>query len=268
VTDLREHLVVVRGGGDLGTGVAWRLRRAGFPVVVLDLPRPLAVRRTVAFASAIIDGSIVVDGVGAVHVPDAGAVRDVLSENRIPVIASDVVPDLAQPHSVIVDARVAKRVLDTRIDDAPFVVALGPGFVAGVDCDAVVETKRGHRLGRVIWEGPAAADTGTPGVLGGASAERVVRSPVSGNVSWTSTIGDIVGAGDLLGSIDGEPIAAPIAGVVRGLIAPGPVDVGLKIGDIDPRGDAGAATEISDKALSVGGGVLEAILVWLNGAET
>lgn len=261
MTTFSDRLVVVRGGGDLGTGVAWRLRRVGFPVVVLDLDRPLAVRRTVAFSSAITEGSIVVDGIEAVFVAGPAEVPSTMNDGRVPVMASDVVPDLPVEPSVIVDARLAKRPLDTHIDQAPFVVALGPGFVAGVDCHAVVETKRGHRLGRVIWEGPAAPNTGVPGTLGGASSRRVMRAEIAGDLVWAVEIGDIVAAGQPMGAIGGTPVVASIAGTVRGLIAAGPVEPNLKIGDIDPRGDPEASTEISDKALSVAGGVLEAVLV-------
>lgn len=260
-----DHLVVVRGGGDLGTGVAWRLRRTGFPVVVLELGRPLAVRRTVAFSTAVAEGGIVVEGIEAVLVGDAAAAEEAASPGRVPVLVADTLPEFPTAPAVVVDARLAKRVLDTRIDQAPFVVALGPGFVAGGDCHAVVETQRGHRLGRVIWDGPAAPDTGVPGELGGVSAKRVLHADTEGTISWSVDFGAIVGAGEVIGSIGDVPITAPISGTVRGLIAPGPVDTGLKIGDIDPRGDAVASTEISDKALSIAGGVLEAILVWLAG---
>lgn len=266
MTAFSEDLVVVRGGGDLGTGVAWRLRRVGFPVVVLDLERPLAVRRTVAFSTAITEGSIVVDGIEAVRVPGASDVGAIADEGRIPVLASETIPEFPAPPSVVVDARLAKRVLDTRIDQAPLVVALGPGFVAGVDCHAVVETKRGHRLGRVIWDGPAAPNTGIPGTLGGVSAQRVMRAEVAGELRWDVAIGDTVTRGQRMGAIGDEAVSATLDGTVRGLIAPGPVDPNLKIGDIDPRGDPVASTEISDKSLSVAGGVLEAVLTWWTGA--
>lgn len=258
-----DVLVVVRGGGDLGTGVAWKLRRVGFPVIVLELARPLAVRRTVAFASAITDGSIVVDGIEAVRADDPDAALSSVGRGRVPVIVSDVVPTLARPPSVVIDARLAKRALDTRIDQAPFVVALGPGFVAGEDCDAVVETMRGHRLGRVIWDGPAAPNTGVPGHLGGATVDRLVRAAAAGELTWNVRFGDVVDPGQELGTIDGAAVTARIGGTVRGLITPGPVSPGLKLGDIDPRGDPAASTEISDKSRAVAGGVLEAILVWL-----
>jgi xanthine dehydrogenase accessory factor len=165
----------------------------------------------------------------------------------------------------VVDARMAKRNLGTTSADARLVVGLGPGFSAGEDCHAVVETMRGPHLGRVIWSGPAADNTGTPGVLGGRSADRVIWASRTGTVRWRRSIGDRVVSGETLGSVEGIEITAPFDGVVRGLLADGQrVEAGVKIADIDPRGDAATATEISDKALAVGGGVLEAVLTWLN----
>ncbi|HEX6384623.1 MAG TPA: selenium-dependent molybdenum cofactor biosynthesis protein YqeB, partial [Anaerolineae bacterium] len=159
----------------------------------------------------------------------------------------------------------AKRNIDTRIDQAPLVIALGPGFTAGVDCHAVIETMRGHWLGRVIWDGSALPNTGTPGIVAGKGAERVLRAPVGGMVDWGLEIGDFVAAGDLIGSVAGEPVVAPFDGVLRGLIAPGTtVRAGLKIGDLDARADRSACFTISDKALAIGGGVLEAILTRMN----
>jgi xanthine dehydrogenase accessory factor len=263
VIDPSSHLVVVRGGGDLGSGVIWRLRRVGFPVVVLELERPLTVRRTVAYSSAVIDGRITIDGIEGVRVDSTESAIEAAHGRAVAVMVAPAVPSFPVPISVLVDARLAKRKLDTTRDQAPFVVALGPGFDAGVDCDAAVETMRGHRLGRVIWDGPAAANTGVPGEIGGASAERVLRAERDGTVRWDVTFGDVVEAGQVLGWIDAEVVSAQIAGTIRGLLLPGPVTAGLKIGDIDPRFDPAAIDQISDKALSIGGGVLEAVLVWL-----
>ncbi|HVA85464.1 MAG TPA: molybdenum hydroxylase, partial [Candidatus Saccharimonadales bacterium] len=168
------------------------------------------------------------------------------------------------PVSVLVDARIAKNALDTRVGQAPFVLGLGPGFVVGVHCDAVIETMRGHRLGSVIWNGSAVPNTGIPGELGGASAERVIRAEAAGHLAWDVGFGETVEAGQRLGTIGDVPVTARIGGTVRGMIAPGEVTPGLKIGDVDPRPDAGMIAHISDKALAVGGGALEAVLVWLN----
>lgn len=261
--DLSEHLVVVRGGGDLGSGVIWRMRRVGFPVVVLELERPLSVRRTVSYSSAITEGSILIDGIEGVRVASPEEAIEVADHGSVPVLLSREIPRF--PISVIVDARLAKRNLGTTMGQAPFVVALGPGFSAGSDCHAVVETMRGHRLGRVIWDGSAAPNTGVPGEIGGASAERVLRAGSGGELVWTASFGDLVEPGQSLGTIDGAPVRAKIGGTVRGLLLPGPVTPGLKIGDIDPRCDPSALRQISDKARSIGGGVLEAVLVWIGG---
>jgi len=265
--NLSEHLVVVRGAGDLGSGVIWRMRRVGFPVVALELERPLTVRRSVAYSSALDEGSILIDGIKGERVASADEAFETASRGVVAVLVSPVVPTFPEPASVLVDARLAKRALDTTIDQAPFVVGLGPGFTAGQDCHAVIETMRGHRLGRVIWDGQATPNTGVPGEIGGASADRVLRASTDGALHWDASIGDVVSQGQLLGSIGDTPVTSKIGGTVRGLIRPGSVTAGLKIGDVDPRFDPSAIQQISDKALSIGGGVLEAVLVWL-GNET
>ena len=262
MSDFGDHVVVFRGGGDIGTGAIWRLRRVGFPVVVLELERPLTIRRTVAFSSAVTEGAITIDGIEGVRVSTPGEALDAASPGVVPVLVAPEIPDMER--SVVVDARLAKVNLDTAPDDAPFVVALGPGFTAGVDCHAIVETMRGHDLGRVIWEGPAAANTGVPGVIGGASGERVIHAAASGDLMWDVTFGDLVEQDQQIGRIDDSPVCTKIAGTVRGLLLPGPVNEGLKIADVDPRFDPESVGRISDKSLSIGGGVLEAVLVWLN----
>ena len=258
-----DHLVLLRGGGDLATGVAWRLSRAGFPVVVTELAEPLTIRRAVAASAAITAGSTDIEGLRAVRCADVAEAVEAAHDGLLGLLVDPGLPDVGA--WAVADARMGKRNLGTRIDDARLVVGLGPGFTAGVDCHALIETKRGHHLGRVIWKGPAAADTGTPGVVGGRSAKRVIWAPESGKVKWLVSIGDEVAAGDPLGSVGSSTIAAPFDGVVRGLLADGQVvGAGLKIADVDPRGDPSAAFEISDKALAVGGGVLEAVMTWLN----
>jgi len=291
-----DHLILLRGGGDLATGVAYRLHKAGFPLIVLELPHPLVVRRRVALATAVLEGEVAVEDLRAVRVDTVEQAWVLAMGGAIPVLvapelttddgsqttddrpppadgASSVVRRLSSTvrglsSVVLVDARMAKRPLDTRIDQAPLVIALGPGFTAGVDCHAVIETNRGHRLGRVIWQGPAEPNTGTPGVVGGKGAERVLRAPVAGVVSWDKEIGDRVREGEMLGEVAGRPVVAPFDGVVRGLIAPGTVvPAGIKIGDVDPRGDVDACFTISEKALAIGGGVLEAILTYLSAQQ-
>lgn len=267
--DLFPELVLVRGGGDLATGVVARLSRAGFPVVVTELANPLTVRRAVALSSAVQDGEVKVEGVIGRRVSDAVGAVELARSGVVPVLVSPDLPDLGVPSDVIIDARLAKRNIDTTLRQAPLVVGLGPGFHAGVDCHAVVETMRGHHLGRVLWSGSAQPNTGTPGIVGGRGAERVLRSPLAGSVEWEATIGDTVTEGQTLGLVETGAVFAPFDGVVRGLIRSGTVvPAGLKIGDVDPRADRSACFEISDKALAVGGGVLEAVLMARRNADS
>lgn len=257
-----EHLCVLRGGGDLATGVAWRLHRAGFPVVITELAEPLTVRRLVSLSTAVTTGTIDIEGMVGRLAADPDEARAIATGGEVGVIVSPGLPPLDA--SVVVDARMAKRNLDTSHHDAPLLIGLGPGFTAGDDCHAVIETLRGHRLGRVLWDGAAAPDTGVPGSIGGHDFDRVVRAPASGIIRWEHEIGDRVEAGSTLGQVDGADVMATISGVVRGLILDGTVVArDLKIGDIDPRADAAACREISDKALAIGGGVLEAVMTWL-----
>ncbi len=249
--------IIVRGAGDIATGTLLRLKRCGFSVAALEAPHPTAIRRTVAFSQAAYDGTATVEGMTARLVdalPDAPV-------DWIPLLldpAGDTIKS-ARP-AAVVDAILAKKNLGTVMDMAPAVVALGPGFTAGRDCHAVVETKRGHSLGRVIWQGMAAPNTGIPGVVNGYGIERVIYAPVDGFIHIISDIGSKVGKGDSIAEIGGISIAAPISGVVRGMLPEGfPVWQGLKTADIDPREDADWRT-VSDKAMAVAGGVLEALM--------
>jgi len=263
----RDHLVVVRGGGDLGTGVVFRLRRAGFPVIVLEIPQPMAIRRSVAVASAVLEGRARIEDMDAILIDDPATALETARSGAVPVMIDAALPPPPINPSVIVDARLAKYNIDTTREDAPLVVALGPGFTAGEDCDAVIETMRGHSLGRVIWEGSASPNTGIPGLVGGESAARVVRAPTPGILSWKVTIGDMVATGQVLGDINGVPIRSRVGGVVRGQLPAGyDVEWNWKLADVDPRAERSACFEISDKSLSVGGGVVEAVLSWLNRA--
>jgi len=254
--------VFVRGGGDLASGVAWRLHQCGFRVVVTEIPEPLAVRRKVAFCEAVYDGQSVVEGVTAVLITGPEEVDGVWDQGFIPVLVDPgvVCRHLIKPE-VIVDAILAKKNLGTSVNDAPLVVALGPGFEVAKDAHFVVETNRGHHLGRLLTSGSAAPDTGVPGPVQGITSERVLRAPESGLWRNIVDIGDMVKKGDLVGTVQGEALYAPIDGVLRGLIHPGAtVSKGLKIGDIDPRGKKEFCFTISEKALAIAGGVLEAIL--------
>ena len=263
---LSDYLVVVRGGGDLGTGVVHRLVRSGFTVIVTELAQPLAVRRAVAFAEAVYSGQVTVEGVTARLADDAmlGLAFTVLGEVPVIVDVADDVVARMRP-AIVVDARLAKRNLGTRREDAKLVIGLGPGFTAGQDCHAVVETNRGHNLGRVYWTGGAEPDTGQPEPVQGKAGQRVLRAPAEGEFQAHRAIGDLVQPGDVLASVGGQTIAAPFAGVVRGLLHDGvPVIAGMKVGDLDPRGVREYCFLISDKARSIGGGVLEAALAGMD----
>jgi xanthine dehydrogenase accessory factor len=259
---LADTLAIVRGGGDLGTGVAHRLHRAGFTVMVTELPQPLCVRRTVSFAEAVYAGSITVEGVTARCADDPMVGMAYTALDEIPVVVDaqgDVVSRMKPP--IVVDARLAKRNLGTRRRDAALVIGLGPGFAAGVDCHAVVETNRGHNLGRVYWEGSAEDDTGLPEAVSGFTGVRVLRAPAGGVFEARRQIGDLVEAGDIVAEVAGTPIVAEFSGVLRGLLRDGlVVPQGMKVGDLDPRRVRDYCFLISDKARAIGGGVLEAVL--------
>jgi len=257
-----SKIVWVRGGGDLAAGVVYRLTKAGFRVVITELERPLAIRRTVAYASAIYEGQITIEGLTARHIKQVDDVPRVWSAGEIPVLIDEQGSLIARLNpDVVVDARIAKRNLGTTRDDAPLVVALGPGFTAGDDCHAVIETNRGHYLGRVIWQGSAEPDTGSPGSVKGHTSDPVLRAPIAGYVVSQIAIGDQVSQGAVVAVVDDQPIRAPFDGMLRGLIHPSVWAVaGMKVGDVDPRGRREYCFTISDKALAIGGGVLEALL--------
>ncbi|MFM8320354.1 MAG: molybdenum hydroxylase [Chloroflexota bacterium] len=297
--------VVIRGGGDLASGVALRLYRSGLRPLVTELPQPLVVRRRVAFAEAIYDGLVQVEGVTGRRVESLEQAQAAVLRDEIPVLAdpdgaaleqlvqagrgrlawaaaapvgsgmhagvfstaglADLpavpAPAGAVPALAVVDARMTKRPPEPLDLASIFLVGLGPGFTAGLDCQAVVETNRGHALGRVIWRGMTEPDTGVPELVGGRSSERVLRAPADGGLQALAEIGARVEAGQVLAQVAGREVVAPFGGVLRGLVRSGlPVARGMKIGDVDPRGDPQACFLVSDKALAVGGAVLEALL--------
>ena len=261
VLRLSDIKVCVKGGGDLASGVTWRLYQCGFKVFITEIDQPTAVRRKVAFCEAIYDGSTVVEGVEALLVHSTHEVFPTWDQRKIPIFVDPgcgarnaIRPD------VLVDAILAKKNIGTSIHDAPLVLALGPGFTAGRDAHFVVETNRGHNLGRLLTSGSAEANTGVPGPVQGITTDRVLRSPAEGPWQKNKDIGDLVKKGDAVGSVAGLPARARIDGVIRGMIHPGiMVSKGLKIGDIDPRGNRENCFTISEKALSIAGGVLEGI---------
>ncbi len=254
--------VLIWGGGDLASGVALRLHRVGMHVLVVEAPQPMAVRRSVAFAQAVYDGGIAIEGVHGQLIQTAREMQPCWATGRVPVLIDpnlDLLPEY--PPAVIVDARMCKTRETTALDSAQMVIGLGPGFVVGENCHAAVETNRGHHLGRVYWRGGPEADTGIPGKVGEYAHERVFHAPVGGRVETFVEIGDLVSPGDLVLKIAREEIRAPFTGVVRGLIHPGlHVEAGTKVGDIDPRPETFRCWSVSEKSLAIGGGVLEAIL--------
>ena len=255
-------LVYVRGAGDIATGVAARLARAGVSVVMADIAVPTCIRRTISFCEAIRLGEVEVEGVRArlARTP-AEALADYRGWRRRRGGGPPGHRWLGElKPAAVVDAILAKRNLGTTRDMAPAVIAVGPGFTAPVDCDAVVETMRGHFLGRVITQGSPQPNTGVPGIIAGYGRERVIHSPAAGVFRSDRAIGDIVSAGDVIGYAGDSPMCTQIDGCLRGLLANGvQVTEGFKCADVDPRGDASYINYISDKATSVGGGVLEAL---------
>lgn len=259
--------VLVRGAGDLASGAALRLHRVGFSLLLTEIEHPLAIRRSVSFSEAVYDGVAEVEGVIARRASALSEVEAIAAAGEIAVLVDpslDVLhaplPGMAFP--VAVDARLSKLRVERL--PVPFIVGLGPGFFPGENCHAAVETMRGHTLGRVYWDRPAAADTGLPE----GRPERVLRAPAGGILHPRAEIGDLLAEGDLAAEVQTDtgarvPVPAGLGGVLRGMLRPGTqVAAGWKIGDIDPRGDPAACLLVSDKALAVGGGVLEAVLSW------
>jgi xanthine dehydrogenase accessory factor len=261
--------ILVRGGGDLASGVALRLYRIGLPPIITEIPRPLAVRRLVSFAEAVYSGETTVEGVTARRVDNLSEASIVLDRGQIPVLVDPQAAVLEELplRRILVDGRMTKRAPEIGREAAMLVVGLGPGFVAGENCHAVIETRRGHTLGRVIWQGAPESDTGVPDGTGRYDAQRALRAPCDGILHDLVDIGDHVEPGQLIAEVAAgvgdqrQPVIAPFAGMICGLLRSGSdVSRGLKIGDVDPRDNPLACRLISDKALAIGGGVLEAIL--------
>jgi xanthine dehydrogenase accessory factor len=257
-------LVLIKGAGDLASGIALRLRHAHMDIVMTEISRPTAVRRTVCFSQAVYEGSAQVEDVGAVLVKNEGEARECLAQGRIAVIVDPqgaIAPRLGP--DAVVDAIIAKKNLGTRLDQAPVVIGVGPGFTAGLDCHAVIETMRGHTLGRVLTTGSALPNTGVPGDIGGYTVERLLRSPADGVFEALAAIGDRVRKGDTVATVNGIPVQAGLEGTLRGLLPSGiTVHRGMKAGDIDPRCELSHCFSVSDKALAIAGGVLEALLAF------
>lgn len=258
----KQLLVVIRGAGDLATGIALRLYRAHMNIIMTDLPIPTSIRRTVCFSEAIRNTAVVVEGIEARFADSSQTALGLTAQGIVAVLADPEGQCIEALHpDVVVDAILAKRNLGTKLTDAPIVIGVGPGFTAKKDCHAAVETMRGHYLGRVIYEGSPIPNTNVPGLIGGFAGERVLRAPTDGIFEPVLKIGDRVKAGDIAGTVNGIPMVCTIDGILRGLLAAGvPVKKGMKSGDVDPRCAPDHCLCASDKALAIGGGVLEAIL--------
>lgn len=261
-----DGLIIVRGGGDLATGTIHRLWSAGFRLLVLEAEQPAAIRRQVSLCEAVYEGSAAVEGAEAVLVSSTDACQAVWQQGKIPLLvdpAGDCIARLKP--DIVVDAILAKKNLGTRRSMADYTIALGPGFTAGEDVDAVVETMRGHNLGRIIYKGSAMANTGVPGMIGGYAAERVIHAAAAGVIRNIHRIGDVVEKDEVIAVIDtGEntvEVCATIPGIIRGLIRDGyAVTKGFKIADIDPRrSELDNCFTISDKARCIAGSVLELV---------
>jgi xanthine dehydrogenase accessory factor len=265
---INELIVMIRGAGDVASGVAHRLHRSHFKICMTEISRPLAVRRAVAFCEAVYDGKKKVEGVEARLISGPEKVRAIWKTGCIPVLI-DPEGRETRKHlkpDVLVDAIMAKKNLGTRIRDASLVIGVGPGFTAGRNAHAVIETNRGHDLGRVIWKGSAEPDTGIPGEIRGYSIERVLRTMKKGIFHSHKLIGDRVKKGSVVAVVDDFPVIAEINGILRGVLREGTeVEKGMKVGDIDPRAKREYCFTISDKARAISGGVLEAILHFLKG---
>jgi xanthine dehydrogenase accessory factor len=257
----KDLTVIIKGAGEMASGVAWRLYQGRLQVLMTETHAPLAVRRAVSFCEAVYDGRITVEGVEAVLIDHPEQIRTTWSNLQIPLLIDPEMEIINQlKPDVLVEATLSKRNTGISIHDAPLVIALGPGYEAGRDAGFVVETNRGHHLGRLYTSGYAQANTGIPGKISGFSAQRVLRAPVDGQFESKLVLGARVAERQAVGTVGGQPVIAQIPGILRGLIRPGTmVTSGLKVGDIDPRGDKTFVSTISEKARAVGGSVLEAI---------
>jgi len=254
--------VLLRGGGEMASGIAHRLHQCHMKVLICEIAAPTTVRRSVAFADAVFQGRQTIEGVEAIKVTSNADVQDVWSRGAIPLLIDpDAMLAKALKPVVLIDAIMAKRNSSTTLADAPLVIGVGPGFIAGQNVHAVVESNRGYHLGRVIWQGGAEPDTGVPAAVAGHTEARVFRAPRDGRFKALRQIGESVSAGEIIGEVAGAPVRAAIAGLIRGMLHDGvETQAGMKLGDVDPRGEREYVDSISDKARAIGGGVLEAIL--------
>jgi xanthine dehydrogenase accessory factor len=259
---LKDLIILIKGGGEMASGVVQRLVRSGFRVCVTEIPEPVAVRRAVSFCEAVFAGRTEVEGLVARRASGTEEVRHCWEEGEVPVVVdpSCAIRKCLSP-DVLVDAILAKRNTGTALTDAPLVIGLGPGFRAGRDVNVVVETNRGHHLGRVIEEGEAEPDTGVPGDIGGYTWERVLRAPAGGMFRAKKRIGENVEKGEVVAEVGGVPLITSISGTIRGILHDGlTTELNMKVGDVDPRGVLDHCLTVSEKARAIGGAVLEAVM--------
>jgi xanthine dehydrogenase accessory factor len=264
---LRELTVLIRGAGEMASGVAHRLRQSHFKICMMEILHPLAVRRGVAFSEAVYEGEKEVDGIRAKLISKPDEIEGKWKKGDIPILID---PDGKKTRNflkpdVLIDATLTKKNLGTQIHNAPLVIGLGPGFLAGEDVHIVIETNRGHSLGKMILKGTAEPDTGVPSEIEGYTVERVLRTMKKGMIHPQKSIGDRVSKGSVVAVVDDFPVMARISGILRGILRDGiEVKKGMKVGDIDSRGKKELCFTISEKARAIGGGVLEAILYQFN----
>lgn len=261
---MRNDLILVRGGGDIATGTIHRLVRCGYPVLILETEFPSAIRRYVAFSEAVYEGNWTVEDLRAVRIHSLSECAAQWKQGNVPILVDPEGSSIEKLHpAVVVDAILAKKNMGTTITMAPTVIALGPGFTAGADAHLVIETQRGHQLGRILTHGTAAPNTGIPGLIGGFGKERVIHAPISGTFHAHAKIGDLTVPGQIIGDVNGTLVKTTIGGVLRGILrSPYPVSKGFKLADVDPRqSEQENCFTISDKARCIAGGVLEGILM-------
>ncbi|MFH0813753.1 MAG: selenium-dependent molybdenum cofactor biosynthesis protein YqeB [Pseudomonadota bacterium] len=260
--EIPQTKVLIRGGGDMASGVAYLLFKNGFKVFLTELACPLAIRRMVSFCEAVFDGEKTVEGVTALRVSEPKEAFSVWEMGKIPLLVDpeNRTKNFLKPH-VLIDATMAKRNVGTMITDAPLVIGLGPGFKAGKDVHVVIETNQGSSLGKIIFEGEAEPDNRIPEIIAGFGEERVIRAPRDGIWKIAKDIGAIVTEGEIIAWVEGEPVKARLSGIIRGMLRDGTkVTEGLKAGEVDPRGEMDYCTKIFDKAISLGNAVMDAIL--------
>ena len=257
------NLIAVRGGGDLASGVIHKLYKSGYRLLILESEKPSAIRRMVSFSEAVYDGEAFVEGVLSHKAESLKDCEDIWNAGEIPLMVDSTGEILKEcKPRVVIDAVIAKKNLGTGKEMADLTIALGPGFEAGEDVDFVVETMRGHDLGRIIEEGTALPNTGIPGMVGGVGKERVIHPPETGVIRCEAKIADLVEEGQILAYVGECPVYATVTGVLRGIIRDGySVTKGMKIADIDPRKEERQnCYSISDKARCIAGSVLEILL--------